>query len=274
MRSGVIVIVLVATALAGAGCVIDPSGDPAGDPVDDVKADEPQTGEARQELGSFGIWSWGCSSAPCGLDLGLVAGQTCFLAGVWGNLQPAGSYSQVQVLQSDGHWGLQIVPSGHPLGGTAVCVPGTMVKTGSWSSGQPEVSLGSGATRRCFLSGVINTDGFTASSDFVQVRKVGSTWFLGGNMPSSKTVRAVATCVDVPAAANDFGLVVSDGGSFLNVPIQDNNPWGWACGIKKLGGHFTTNSYNDGVWIGYNNGISMWELNAVNGKQVATDCVK
>ena len=64
------------------------------------------------------------------------------------------------------------------------------------------------------------------------------------------------------------------GGSFLNVPIQDNNPWGWACGIKKLGGHFTTNSYDDGVWIGYNNGISMWELNAVNGKQTTTDCVK
>ncbi|MGH9888930.1 MAG: hypothetical protein ACREBE_25580, partial [bacterium] len=119
MRSAVIVIVLVTAALAGAGCVTDT----AGDPIDEAQTDEPQTGEARQELGSFGIWSWGCSSAPCALDLGLVAGQTCFLAGVWGNLQPAGSYTQVQVLQSGGHWGLQIVPSGHPLGGTAVCVP-------------------------------------------------------------------------------------------------------------------------------------------------------
>jgi len=48
---------------------------------------------------------------------------------------------------------------------------------------------------------------------------------------------------------------------------------GWARGIKKLGGHFTTNDYNAGVWFDHNNGISEWELDAVNGKQTTTACV-
>jgi len=266
MKSTIIAVAVTTVALAGAGCVTDEAGTESLD-------DEP-TGETQQAVSSLGYWSWGCSST-CFLDLAPAAGQTCFLAGVWGNLQPAGAYTQVQVLPFNGRWGLQIVTNGRPLGGTALCVPGTTVKTGSWFSGSAETSLGSGPTRRCFLSGVVNTSGFTASSDFVQVRQNSTgAWFIGGNMPASKDVRATATCVDVPGAALDYGLVVNDGGSFLNVPIQDNNPWGWACGIKKLGGHFTTNSYNDGVWIGYNNGISMWELNAVNGKQTTTDCVK
>ena len=267
MRSTTTAIVLATAALAGAGCVIDEAGDVAGD--------EQPAGEVQQEVSSFGIWSWGCSSGPCALDLGAVAGQTCFLAGVWGNLQPAsGGYSQVQLIQSGGHWGLQIVPAGNPLGGTAVCVPGNTVKTGSWFSGAGETDLGSGATRRCFLSGVININGFTASSDYVRVRKVGDTWFLGGNIPAGKDVRAAATCVDVPSASGDFGLVVGDGGSLLDQPVKDNNPWGWACGLKKLGGHFTTSAWNDGVWFEYNNGISMWELNGVNGKQATVSCVK
>jgi hypothetical protein len=29
-----------------------------------------------------------------------------------------------------------------------------------------------------------------------------------------------------------------------------------------------------GVWIDYNNGISTWEINGVNGKQATADCVK
>lgn len=250
---------IVFAVLAGTGCVMEDGSDDA-------------TSEGQQAVGSFGIWSWGCSST-CALALGPASGETCFLAGVWGNLQPAASYSQVQVLQSGGQWGLQIVTNGRPLGGTAVCVPGALVKTASWHSGAAEVNLGSGTTRRCFLSGVLNTSGFTAATDFVQVRQVHGTWFLGGNMTAEKDTTASAVCVDVPTVSTDPPLVVGDGGSSLNVPIQSNNPGGWACGIRKLGGHFTANDYSDGVWIDYNNGISTWELNAVNGKQVTTACV-
>jgi hypothetical protein len=252
--------------LAGAGCAIEGAdGDAAGE----------ATGEAHQQLGSFGIWSWGCGgSANCSLDLGSTSGQTCFLAGVWGNLQHASTYSQAQVVASGGRWGIQVVPNSHPLGVTAVCVPGATVATATWHSGGAEINLGSGATRRCFLSGILNRTGFTAATDYVQVRKVGTSWFLGGNMTTAKDAIATAVCVDVPSAANDYGLVAGEGSSFLNMQVQPNNPFGWACGIKKLGGHFTTNDYNDGVWFDYNNGISEWELNAVNGKQTTTDCVK
>lgn len=270
MRTAIVGTMLVTFAVAG--CALEDS-DPEEAVVTPVEDAPEATGTAQQAVSSFGLWSWGCSSGTCALDLGAAAGQTCFLAGVWGNLQHAGTFSQAQVLTSGGRWGIQVVPNGHPLGVTAVCIPGATVRTAVWSAGQAEVNLGSGATRRCFLSGIRNQNGFTSASDFVQVRKVGSTWFLGGNMVN-KAVSATAVCVDVPSAALDFGLVAGEGSSFLNVDIQGNNPGGWVCGIKKLGGHFTTNDFNDGVWISYNNGISEWQLNAVNGKQVTTDCVK
>jgi len=253
-------------AAALAGCAVEDTSEVAA------------TAEAAQAVSAFGIWSWGCSSSPCSLDLGTATNRVCFLAGVWGNLQHAGTYSQVDVVRAPNisgqlHWGLQIQPNGQPLGGTAVCIPGTVAATGTWNSGAAELNLGAGnTTRRCFLSSVRNTNGFTSVNDYVQVRKVSGSWFLGGNQVGKDT-QASAVCVDVPTAAFDFGWVLSDGFSSFNVPIQSNNPGGWACGLKKLGGHFTANDYNDGVWIDYNSGISEWELNVVNGKQVTTDCV-
>jgi hypothetical protein len=256
MKPTIVATVLVA-GLAGAGCV-----------AEDASSEE-ATGEAQQPVSSLGIWSWGCSQ-NCSLALGPVNGQTCFLAGVWGNLQPAGSFSEVFVVPSGGQWLLQIATDGRPLGGTAVCIPGTASTVMTWNSGAAETSLGWGPTRRCFLSGVRNVGGaFTASSDFVQVHQGrGGQWLLGGNIASGAT--ALGVCVDVPNAANDFGLVVPDGQSLLKVVLQDHSPT-WACGIKKLGGHFTTSDYNDGIWIEYGGG--MWVVNVVNGKQVTTDCV-
>lgn len=262
MKPAIVGIVLAAVVLPGVGCAVD-------------EEDGAPTGETQQAVSSLGFWSWGCTST-CGLPLGTAKDteQTCFLAGVWGNLQPAAGASEVFVQQTGGHWELQIITSGgRPLGGTAVCVPGGPSKVAQWQSGGAEVSLGTAPGRRCFLSGVRNTSGFTASTDFVQVRALRSGWFLGGNMTSAKDALATAVCVDGPSDGADYGLVAGDGGAFYNVPIQSNNPGGWACGIKKLGGHFTTSDYGDGVWIDYNNGISEWELNAVNGKQVTTDCL-
>jgi len=265
MKPAIVETVLAAILLAG-GCAVEDGGD---------SGNTEATSEAQQAVSALGIWSWGCTQT-CGLPLGTATDkeQTCFLAGVWGNLQPAGSYSEVMVQQVSGHWELQIVTNGRPLGGTAVCVPGAPASVPYWVSGSNEVSLGWGPKRRCFLSGIRNTSGFTEWTDFVQVRQVrGGTWYLGGTMSAAQGVTATASCVEVPTAALDYGLVVSDGVPSLGNDIQDNNPGGWACGIKKLGGHFTTNDYGDGVWIEYKNGISQWQLNAVNGKQVATDCV-
>jgi hypothetical protein len=241
----------------------------------DTDEDMPQQVETAQAVSSFGIWYWGCGgSTPCALDLGPAAGETCFLAGVYGNLQHAGLYTQVEVVRSGGRWGLQVVPNGHPIGGAAVCIPGTTVATAQWHNGQAELDIASGATRRCFLSGIRNTNGFTATTDFVQVRQVGGHWFLGGNMPSTKDTWAFASCVDVPTAAADDSVSASTGAAANHVPIQSNNPGGWACGVKKLQGRFATDDYNDGVWIEYNNGISEWQVNVINGKAAVTSCVK
>lgn len=259
--------IIMAVALAAAGCAVEDSDEPA------------PTGEAAQEVSSFGIWSWGCSTSPCAIDLGTATNRTCFLAGVAGNLQHAGTYSQVDVVRATNilgqlRWGLQVVNNGQPLSGTAVCIPGAVAATATWHSGQAEVSLGAGnATRRCFLSSVRNKNGFTSASDFVQVRKVGATWFVGGNQLPPKDVVASAVCVDVASATNDFALVAGEGSSFLDRPLQGNNPSGWACGLRLLGGHFTANNYGDGAWLGYNSGISQWQANAVNGKSLVSYCV-
>jgi hypothetical protein len=260
--------IVMAAGFAAAGCAVEDGSDVG--PV----------GEAAQEVSSFGIWSWGCASAPCSLDLGTATNRTCFLAGVWGNLQHAGTYSQVDVVRAPNitgqlRWGLQVVANSQPLGGTAVCIPGAVAATGTWANGAAEVNLGAGnASRRCFLSSVRNTNGFTAASDFVRVRKVGTSWFVGGNQQPGRGVVASAVCVDVPSATGDFGLVAGEGSSFLDRPVVDNNPSGWACGLRLIGGHFTANNYGDGVWLGYNNGISQWQASAVNGKSLTAYCVK
>src|ERR1043166_6406488 len=129
--------VLAAILLPGIGCAVEDDGNA-----------EP-TGEAQQAVSSLGLWSWGCSST-CGLPLGTATDkeQTCFLAGVWGNLQPAASYSEVFVEQTGGHWELQIVTDGRPLGGTAVCVPGAPSKVAQWHSGGGGGCLRSGADGR------------------------------------------------------------------------------------------------------------------------------
>jgi hypothetical protein len=263
------------TALAAAGCTID------SDTGDD--SDTASTSQTQQAVSSFGIWSWGCSSS-CGLDLGPASGQTCFLAGVNGNLQPAGSYSEVLVEQAPDingqmRWGIQIVTNGLPLEGTAVCIPGNPVSSGRWSTGMAEVNLGStSGGSRCFLSGIQNVSGFTSDSDFVQVHTVASGfplrsthWSLGGSIASGGSTTASAVCVDTSGAAADFGIVVGDGGSILNAVMQTGS--GWACGLKKLGGHFTVNDYNNGLWISYSNSPVEWEVNGVDGKQATIGCV-
>ncbi len=260
---------VVALAFAGAGCVAqtDP-GDPG----------EVTPSKAEQAVSSFGIWSWGCSTNPCQLPLGPVKDRTCFLAGVWGNLQSSsGLYSEVSVLKSGSQWGLQVTTNNsHPLGGTAVCIstPNATANTFQWFADHPPTSLGSGATRRCFLAGVRNINGFTGGLDSVQVRLSGTNWLLDGNQVGKDTV-AFATCVDVPvAAAFDHIRTAVDGATPPPLPIQANNPGGWACALKKLSGHFTTSDYNDGIWLDDSSDFSEWNLNVVNGKTGIAGCVR
>lgn len=243
--------------------------------------DDAEVGTADQAVSSFGIWSWGCSgSSPCALDLGVAAGQTCFLAGVQGNLQhPGGAPSGVQVLRSNVanssqlHWGLQITPNSHPLAGWAVCIPGDMVSSGQWHNGQAAVNLGPTADgRRCFLTGIRNTNGMTAANHSIEARISGASWILTGTLPAGADVTANAVCVVTAQRFNDFAIVAGEDSTFLNQTIQTGS--GLACGLRKLGGHFVENSFSTGAWIDFNNSGPSWNLNVVDGKQAVTYCVK
>jgi hypothetical protein len=245
----------VVIAVAGASCAVEEANE--------------AVAETHQEVSGSGWWSWGCDNTNCATPLFPQDGWVCFLAGVWGNLQ--GSNSQVQVLTSGGDWGLQ-VSSHHPLGGNAVCVPGTVAATGTWHSGGPAAILGSArirTNRRCFLSGVINNGGFTSANHVVQIHTVGNNVVLDGDTGGDTT--AFAVCVDVPTVTSSAPFSVGDGvGSTVN--IVDNTEGGWVCGLRAFGGHFNTNDYNDGVWVDYSS--PFWRLNGVNGKTAVAGCVK
>jgi hypothetical protein len=257
-------------ALTMAGCAVEAS------------PSEQAARETQQALSSFGLWSYGCTSS-CQYKL-MKASEgasqaTCFLAGVSGTLYERSSYAEVSVTKSGGDWGIQIVTNGsQPLGGTAVCIStGSAVpQTFSWHNGDPELNIGSGLTRRCFLSGVRNTLGFYSNSDFVQVRKVGTTWYLGGQQGSvddpSLFVTAFATCVDVARAAADVPLLVTN--TTQSVPLASSTLATWACGLKKLGGNFTYNQFSSGAWISYDGSSSQWQLNAAYNKNVVAGCVQ
>jgi hypothetical protein len=260
---------LVTSALLGLGCAVE------------AGASEEAPAKAQQAVASFGIWSWGCSSNPCAITL-MTAEQgaaqaTCFLAGLTGDLQSSGAYSEVLVHKINNQWGLQIVTNdGHQLGGTAVCIStgDQLAETFTLPSGQSQVAIGSGLTRRCFLSGVRTTNGFSSTQDYVHVRpERGTSWVLTSNQ-SGKDLVAFATCVNVPTAAIEVALTVA-GGTFPGPSdIQLNNPPGWACGLTKIGGRFTVDNYGEGTWIDYRTGSSMWQLNVTGGKSAFARCVK
>lgn len=270
MNTATIAVGLLVTSALALGCAVE------------AGSSEEAPAKAEQSLASFGLWSWGCSSNPCAITL-MTAEQganqaACFLAGLTGSLRSTnGAYSEVSVQKVNGQWGLQIVTNeGRPLGGSAVCIPtgAEVPQTFTLPSGQSQVSLGSGLTRRCFLSGLRSTNAFTAWEDYVHVHQERDrSWALTSNQ-SSKDLVASAICVNVPTGAPEVEVTAAGGTWPPSVDIQSNNPSGWACGLTKLRGMFGVKNLGEGAWIDYRAGSSMWQLQVNNGRTAAARCVK
>lgn len=258
------------TAFALGGCAMDAEGSEV-DPLDDQTL-----ADTEQAVSAFGVFHYQCTSGNCAFDLGSTTGRSCFLGGISGSLDEGGATIYPIV---GGTYRLSLIHApGQRIGATAVCVaPKTNAITASWRGGQPATPINGTVTssRRCFLTGVSNVSGsnrgFDTASDYAEVWKDSSgQWFLGGSLASGADSWVSAVCLDLPVDQGIWGIVAGSG-STVGFNLAYNSS-GVACGLKKLGGRFLTNSFSDKLGIDYNSGTRYWNITAVNSKQATAIC--
>lgn len=233
--------------------------------------------QTEQGVAATNTYWWGTSNnGTTTTNIGTATDRTCFLSGVQGNLRPAiaGNPSSAGVYIYNGNWMLFVSHlNSKALSAGVVCISTDTNRTAemTWTEGSAARLLGAvTSTRRCFLTRVEGTGGFTTNSDYARVWNDGLNWYLGGNLTGAGGARA--RCVDVPTDQGSWLYGAGDPGGFTANMTYD--PGGVACMLTGVGGHFTANSFTDGVSIDYNSGTRYWEMTVVNGKRGWSSCVK
>ncbi|HZI14188.1 MAG TPA: hypothetical protein VE153_27720 [Myxococcus sp.] len=251
-----------------------------GEPLDETT--EPAAGgeavaQTEQAVGLGGSYWWGTSNnGYTSTTIGTATNRTCFLAGVFGNLQPAatGSWLSAGTFMNAGNWVIFVNHYASKALATSVhCINTAANRTPevSWYQGGAAKLLGAAtAQRRCFLTGVDGAGGFKSTSDHVRVWNDGTNWWLGGNL--SGQGGASALCVDLPEDHGGWLWVAGNPGGFTENLAY--NPGGVACLLSGVGGPFTRSDYSDGVSIDYNSGTRYWEMTVTNGKRGWGNCVR
>ena len=265
--------------------------------ADDAAAHE-NVGEAQSALSlSRGFWSWGTTNGQT-IDIGSAANQTCFLAGVAGNLNAGwgwdhgGRPSQAGVgIDGNGHY--FVVASGgldygnvvmnNPVDGKVVCI-GTSANRKSYSQGGAGQGVNETTTlepikanRQCFLSYVSGYSGTWASgSARAQVLQQGANWVLEtANLGVSAGIPAFgAVCVDLPANtwSGTGAKGVGNPGSVTVNMLGEATPG--ACGLTGIQGPIANNSWTDGVLLNWPaKSPGEWTLTVVNGKTGWVTCI-
>jgi hypothetical protein len=236
--------------------------------------DEPDELTTEQAVSSTNMGYFECGS-DCFEALGTTANnRACFLGGVYGALGDGGA---AEIIVSGGSYYLSLTAgAGSRIAAKTVCVTGgTNRDFMQWTSGNPfEQRSQSSASRHCFLKSIsgIGTVAFNDTIDYVHTWKNGSTWYLGGQITGGATVHASAVCIDTPLAYGWSGVAVL--GDDAGGDLISNAAGGWACGLAKLGGKFTSSSYGDKVEVDYDATAKQWTWTLVNGKQAEAVCIK
>jgi len=278
MRFVSVSMISVLSSLVLLGCGVEDEGSTEPSAEESADAADVALGSTTQAV----TWSgstYSCTGGACYTDLGLSANRTCFLGGIYGSLHEAG----VSIFRyADGHYKLRIgTPDGQKLSATAICISGaTNLIQKYWSGGDAATAIGGTvtSTRRCFLTQIENNvvnRGFDNTGDYARVWKdsVGN-WFLGGSLSGGATSTAGAVCIDVPSDRGTWGIVANAGaGNTVAFDVAEDTG-GVVCGLTKLGGNFTTNSFSDGLGLDYNAGTHFWNVKAINGKQATIHCVR
>jgi hypothetical protein len=238
-----------------------------------VEVADDELGVAELALTGTALQSWTCPGryveyGGCTFDLGLVAGRACFLAGVRGSLD----HADVVIYQHDGRWQLEVFPNGTTLSAATVCVsPATnMTPIQHWaSSSGTSVNLGSGPSRRCFLTRIAAMTGMDQADDHVRVWKaLDGTWYLGGNQ-HGESAWAAAACIDATPVAVVGASAPPN--QITTVTLADN-PGGVGCALQRISGSFVPAGTGDGAWIDYVASLTDWTLTVSNGKGAIAEC--
>jgi len=220
-------------------------------------------------------------------DVGATADSTCFLTGVFGDLEGtdwtrparAGVYDDPQTKR----WWMEVDSArGASVHTETACVNSASGYTGvkSWDSASSDpqpIQLAAVTPRRqCFLTEITSVDGLASESDEVRVWHDGQNWWLGGSRasPGKLGLRAYAACMDI---AREFrsGSLEGQAAPLKNgVPKQDLPPDAKVCFLASVGGRFRTNELYDGAGIRYDKQTKAWQVYATKGKRVSYVCVK
>jgi hypothetical protein len=259
------------------------------DPAE-LQNDEVENVASVEQAASWGVFaSWArqdnLPTSSNYADLGPDTDRSCFLTGVNGNLsssygaqQPSGTLytgASSRVFRSGGRWTIEaFTGSGFEKIKTgAMCVNITAGRIGpfGWAGGAAKKIGPATAKRRCFLTEVSNGEmyyndtNFTDINDRVQVWSDGTSWWIGGNGNAA----GAAMCVDVTEDLGEWNWA----NGTTNLAYNDQNP-GTQCFLTGVRGVFRTNSYSNGVNIGYNAGLNQYTISASSGKRGWARCIK
>jgi hypothetical protein len=220
-------------------------------------------------------------------DLGATADLTCFLTGLFGDLEGidwtrparAGLYDEVQSKR----WRMEVdSPRGAIVHAESTCIDSAAGYIGvkSWDSASSDAhptQLAAVTPRRqCFLTEITGVDGLESESDEVRVWHDGQDWWLGGSRASSGKLglRAYAACMDIGPEFTAGSLEGQAAPLKNGVPKQDLPPDAKICFLASVGGRFRTNELYDGVGIRYDKQTKAWQVYATTGKRVSYVCIK
>lgn len=184
------------------------------------------------------------------LDIGPVAGRSCWLSGVGGFLK-AGMSVRIREVAGDYH--LQ-VSTGIDVRATVRCVNGTHTAEVSQDANGSIVIGAMQPGRRCFLTGLTGTragsdnwDLFFRSDDGFDITNDGASWSLTAHM---RTFEANATgfarCFDGTTDESGVGTTVGSGSAAITLPMASDT--GAACGLQTVKGVMHGTS-DEGVFI-------------------------
>jgi hypothetical protein len=239
---------------------------------------------AEQGVMTLG-YSWGTwSSSTVVLDASST-NQTCFLSGVFGDLQPNGYDPDgqgvgVRVI-STGYYQIYVNTVARDLGAGVQCVNSVKGRTQEkgWHTGNPAptwLASASDPWLRCFLTQVKGTpsgqatSGFVSSADFVKVWNDGFNWYVGGFQSTNGYVEAHAQCVDVNGDFGSWVWQAPDPGSRQD-PLT--NVAGASCPLTYVGGHFDIDDWGAGVYTSMETGTNHFFMNTNYGHTGWTTCV-
>jgi hypothetical protein len=272
----------------------------AGCAMDDAAGPEAATGEAQQAASAGGFWEWSRhGNLPVSsddVDMGSSANQSCFLAGVGGDLtshngapEPAHTLLSIAFAGVSGNnngvpgngdlfLGAETGGPSENLRARAMCLSDAADRSTifgydpihNFRTGPTQMVPDDG-THVCFLRALINDDQsfnpgyFSSASDQIHIFSLNGFWWLGGD----GAVRADAQCIRVQADLGEWNAV----NGTVNLAQNDLNP-GTQCFLTGFKGALRSTDFANGAFISYQSGLLQYQLTASSGKGAWARCVK